>query len=93
MLSKKEVEHVAQLARLGLSEKEIEKMKKDLSLILDYIEKLKEVDISGVDFYVSSAGLKNIMRQDKAERKGYGAKLIKLAPKKEKGYLRTKQVL
>jgi len=42
------VQHIAKLARLGLTEKEIGKFQKELSSILDYIEKLKEVDISKV---------------------------------------------
>ena len=69
MIKKEEVHHVAQLARLGLTEKEIEKMQKDLSSILDYIEKLKEVDISNVDFFLSSANLRNVMREDEAKEK------------------------
>ena len=49
MIIRKEVEHIAKLARLGLSEREIEKMRGELSKILDYIEKLKEVDVSEVE--------------------------------------------
>ncbi|MDP2664107.1 MAG: Asp-tRNA(Asn)/Glu-tRNA(Gln) amidotransferase subunit GatC, partial [bacterium] len=48
MISKEEVKHIAKLARLGLSDKEIGKFQKDLSSILDYVEKLKKVDVSGV---------------------------------------------
>lgn len=49
MLSKEEVKHIAKLARLGLTEKEIEKYTKDLSNILEHFEKLKEVKVSGVE--------------------------------------------
>ena len=42
MISKEEVRHIAELARLELSEKEIEKMQKDLSAILDYFDLLKK---------------------------------------------------
>jgi len=48
MISKEEVKHIAKLARLGLSDKEIGEFQKELSKILNYIEKLKEVDISNV---------------------------------------------
>jgi len=41
MISKEEVKHIAKLARLGLTEKEVGKYQKELSSILDYIEKLK----------------------------------------------------
>ena len=49
MLSKEETQHIAKLARLGLSESEIEKYQKDLSAILDYVDKLKEADVGGID--------------------------------------------
>ena len=49
MITKEAVKHIAQLARLGLSEKEIGKYQKELSSILDYVEKLKRVDVSGVE--------------------------------------------
>ena len=50
MLSKEEVINIAKLARLDLTEKEIEKMQKDLAGILDYIDQLNKVDISGVEY-------------------------------------------
>lgn len=93
MISKKEVQHVAQLARLGLKEKEIVKMQKELSVILDYIEKLKEVDISNVDFFVSSGKLKNIVREDKSKEAETSKKLLELAPDEKGGYLKVKQIL
>ena len=42
MISKEEVEHIAKLARLELTGKEVEKMQKDLSAILDYFDLLKK---------------------------------------------------
>jgi len=44
MISKEEVLHISKLARIKLDEKDLQKMQKDLSLILDYVEKLKNVD-------------------------------------------------
>ena len=49
MITKKEIQHIAKLARLGLTEKEIEKFQGEFSRILDYIEKLKEVDTTKVE--------------------------------------------
>ena len=65
MITKKEVEHIAKLARLGLTDKEIEKYQKELSSILDYIEKLKEVDTKDVEPTSHSVKLDNVMREDK----------------------------
>jgi aspartyl-tRNA(Asn)/glutamyl-tRNA(Gln) amidotransferase subunit C len=48
MLDRKQVRHVARLARLALTEAEEEQFASQLSHVLDYIEKLKSVDVSGV---------------------------------------------
>lgn len=95
MISRKEVQHVAQLARLGLNGKEVKEMQKTLSSILDYIEKLKKVDISGVDLYISSGNLKNVMREDRGdgEPKIDNKKLLELTPEKKGGYVKVKQIL
>lgn len=96
MISKKEVQHIAKLARLGLAPKEIEKMKEELSSILDYIEKLKEVDISGIKATTHSIEIKNVFRQDKEREKLEAKKqenLLELAPDTKNGYLKVKSIL
>ncbi len=94
MISKKEVKHIAKLARLGLSEKEMEKMEKELSSILEYFEKLKEVDVSQVEPTFHSVPIENVMREDKinAKRNTQGAKLLYLAPDTKDGYLKVKSI-
>lgn len=94
MLSKKEVQHIAKLARLGLREKEIEKFQKELSLILDYVEKLKEVDIEGVEPTSHSILVENVMRKDEEGKKQItiNKKLMELAPETKDGYLKVKSV-
>ena len=59
-----EVEHVAHLARLRLSAEELEKMRTDLSAILDHIDMLKEVDVSDVAPTAQVTDLANIVRDD-----------------------------
>ena len=95
MISKQEVEHIAKLARLGLTEKEIEKFQRELSKILDYIEKLKEVDVSEVEPTSHSILVENIMRIDelKKEKIEIGKKLVEMAPEKKSGFLKTKSIL
>lgn len=95
MISKDEVKHIARLARLGLSEKEIQKMQKELSLILDYFEKLREIDISGIKPYTHAIKTENVTREDKTEKEleTKTQKLLKLVPKTKEGYVKTKQVL
>lgn len=95
-INKKEVEHVAKLARLGLSEAEIEKMQKELSKILDYIEKLKEVDVSEIPPTSHSILIENIMRKDEVENEEFevkSSKLMELAPEKKDSYLKVKKII
>ncbi len=48
MISREEVLHVARLARLELSEEELEPMARELSAVLEHIERIKELDLEGV---------------------------------------------
>ena len=82
MITRKEVERIAKLARIGITKKEEEKFARELSLILDYVEKLKEVDIlktlpashsitrvlakGGDEASVSSIEIENVTREDKS---------------------------
>ncbi len=95
MISKEEVQHIAKLARLGLSKEEIRKFQKELSKILDYIEKLKEVDVKKIEPTNHSILVENVMREDQesAKRKAQSAKLLELTPETKDGYLKTKSIL
>lgn len=66
-LTKEEVEHIADLARIKLSSKEIRKYQDQLSTILDYIEQLGEVDTTDVEPTAQVTGLENILREDKVK--------------------------
>jgi aspartyl-tRNA(Asn)/glutamyl-tRNA(Gln) amidotransferase subunit C len=95
MISKEVVKHIAKLARLSLSEKEVERYQKELSQILEYIEKLKEVDVSGVEPVFHPLRVKNVFREDVESKKNLEEikKLIELMPEKKEGYLKVKKVL
>ncbi len=94
MITEKEVIHIAGLARINLSEKEIEKMKNELSLILEYIKKLKELDLENVLPTTHCAELKNITREDISSKRDerVADSLKNLAPQKEQKYIKTKSV-
>lgn len=98
MLTEKEVEHIANLARIKLTEKEEDKFKKELSSILDYINKLNEVNTDNVKPLYQVTGLVNSMRVD--ENRGefkmdrdLSEKLIGQAPQKENRFVRVRSVL
>jgi len=95
MLSESEVKHIAKLARLGLTEKEVKKFQKELSQILDYIEKLKEVDINNVESTSHPIRVFNVMREDEPQKREdqLREKLMALAPETKNGYLKVKSIL
>ncbi len=94
MLTQEEVQHIAKLARLGLTEKEVEKFQKDLSSILDYFEKLKEVDISKIEPTSHSLKVENVMRNDEVQSTNpeVRKKIMDLAPETKEEYLKVKSV-
>ena len=93
MITKKEVQHIAKLARIGLDEKEIEKYSKDLSSILDWIKQLEEVDISKVEAVSHVTGLENVTREDRSEDFSGKENIVKLFPESKDGYDKVKSVL
>lgn len=64
MLSKEEIEHIAMLARLSLTEEEKELFGEQLSSILDYMEKLNELDTEHIEPTSHVLSLSNVMRED-----------------------------
>jgi aspartyl-tRNA(Asn)/glutamyl-tRNA(Gln) amidotransferase subunit C len=94
MIAEEEVKHIAKLARLGLNQAEIKKMQKELSSILDYIEKLKKVDVSKVESSSHPIKIENIMREDEESKKPKtkSQRLLELAPEKKAGYLKVKSI-
>jgi aspartyl-tRNA(Asn)/glutamyl-tRNA(Gln) amidotransferase subunit C len=64
VISRDEVLHVARLARLHLTDEEVERMRQQLDAILAYIDKLRELDVEGVEPTAHAVPLVNVMRDD-----------------------------
>ena len=95
-LSSTGVEHIAKLARLGLSESEKKKYSKELSEILDYIDKLNKVETKNVEPFALVSGLKNILRKDEDHHSIDVEKIKKIigqAPQREGNFLKTHSIL
>jgi aspartyl-tRNA(Asn)/glutamyl-tRNA(Gln) amidotransferase subunit C len=69
MIDKKEVEHVARLARLTYTPEEIEHFTHQLNAILNYFEQLKELDTTGIEPTSHAIPLSNIFKEDKVKEK------------------------
>ena len=64
MIDREQVLHVAKLARLKLTDEEVERMAGELSVILDSIEKIGELDLEGVEPTSHVVNLENVLRED-----------------------------
>jgi aspartyl-tRNA(Asn)/glutamyl-tRNA(Gln) amidotransferase subunit C len=64
VISREDVQHVARLARLHLTDDEVERMRQQLDAILAYIDKLRELDVEGVEPTAHAVPLVNVMRDD-----------------------------
>lgn len=92
-ISRTEVEHVAHLARLHLEPDEIERMREQLSNILDAIETLRDVDTSQVGPTASVIELENVMRDDEARPGLVRDAALANAPLRDDPFLRVPTVL
>ena len=91
-LTIKEVEHVARLARLQLAPEELEKMRVQLSNILDHIDMLKEVDVSDVQPTAQVTDLLNILRADEVSTSLPREDVLANAPDQEDGMFKVKAI-
>jgi len=93
-LTKKEVEHVALLARLNISDTEKELFLGQLSSILNYVSQLQELDTESVAQTAQVTGIKNAFREDVVEDcpKGTREGILKNAPEIEDDLIKTKSV-
>jgi aspartyl-tRNA(Asn)/glutamyl-tRNA(Gln) amidotransferase subunit C len=93
-LSREDVLKLAQLARLDLSEEEVEEFGSELSEILQYVEKLQQVDVSGLQPTNQVSGLTNVMREDKIKDYGYQPlDLLKNVPSTKDNLIKAKRMI
>jgi len=87
------VEHIAALARLGLTTEELERMRDQLSGVLEHIALLEEVDTSGIPPTAQVIELQSVMREDEV-RPSLPRELVLLnAPRQQEGFFRVNAVL
>ena len=92
-LSREEVLHIALLARLGLTETEVDKLREQLSNILENFEALQQVDTSGIPPTAQSIALQNVMTGDEVSASLPQSEVLANAPRKEENFFRVKAVL
>lgn len=92
MISIEEVEHLANLARIGMTDDEKRELQKDLERILGYVSEIKEVS-EKAEIAVSED--RNVMREDGVSHENgmFTESLLSQAPFREKNYIKVKKVL
>ena len=92
-LSRDEVQHIALLARLGISEAEVERFQEQLSNILENFEILEQVDTEDVPPTAQSIALQNVTRGDEVEPSFLKEEILANAPRQDEGHFRVRAVL
>jgi len=92
-LSREEVIHIAALARLGMTEAEIEKAREQLSNILENFEVLKDVDTANVPPTAQSINLVNVLRDDVPQPSLPPEAVLANAPDREGDLFKLRAVL
>ena len=89
-LTVEQVRHVAELARLGLTEEEMERLSGELSMILDYIDQLDQLDTANVEPTAQVGGLTDVFRADEVRPSLAPEAALQNAPGSEDGYFKVR---
>jgi len=93
-LSRDDVLKLAHLSRLSLNPEELDEFSEELSAILQYVEQLSGVDVSGLKPTNQVTGLTNVMREDTVKDYGYKpADLLKNVPSTKDNQLKVKRMI
>jgi aspartyl-tRNA(Asn)/glutamyl-tRNA(Gln) amidotransferase subunit C len=92
-ISRETVQYLAHLARINLSQEELEKFSLQLNDILQYIEQLKEVDISKIPPTAHVLDIKNVKRKDIPKSSLHIQDVLKNSPQKEGNFFKVPKVI
>lgn len=92
MITIKDVEHVARLARLALSDEEKDTFTKQLDEIVDYFNLLNEVDTENVQPMAHAVPMKNVLRDDEAYQELSRDEMLSISGFEEDGFIRVPRI-
>jgi aspartyl-tRNA(Asn)/glutamyl-tRNA(Gln) amidotransferase subunit C len=92
-IDERQVRHVAMLSRLKLSEGEVATFSRQLSAMLEYVEKLNELDTSDVEPTVHAVPTNNVLRDDEPEEPMGVDEALANAPQREGSFYKVPKVL
>ena len=89
VIDREQVLHVARLARLKLTDHEVERMSKELSGVLEHVERIQELDLDGVEPTSHVVALENVLRSDEPRPSWEREKMLDGAPDPAHGSFRV----
>ncbi len=92
-LSREEVLHITRLARLGLTEAEVDRLSEQLSNILEHFEVLQQVDTTDIAPTTQSIDLLNVLKSDEIAASLPQSQVLANAPRREGDFFRVRAVL
>lgn len=92
-IERKDVEHVARLARLELAEEDARRYTEQLGRVLDYVDKLEELDTENVEPLSHAAAGGNVFRRDEAREGLPREEILREAPKSDGTHFRVPPVV
>ena len=92
-IQEEQVKHVANLARLAITEEEAKMFTEQLDAIIAFAEQLNELDTTGVKPTTHVLDMKNVLREDKAEKGLPIEEVLKNAPDHEDGQIRVPSII
>ena len=92
-IDRKDVEKLAHLSRLELTESELESMESDMNKMLQFVEKINELDLEGVEPLAYVSEETNVLREDEIIQDISHDEALKNAPDKDTDYFRVPKVM
>jgi aspartyl-tRNA(Asn)/glutamyl-tRNA(Gln) amidotransferase subunit C len=92
-LKEKDIKHVAKLSKLEFSDEEIKGFTEKFNDIVDYMDKLNEVDVEGVEPTYHALNLKNVFREDEVKASIDRKEVLEAAPSKAGGCFKVPKVV
>ena len=92
-ITPEQVRHVAKLARLHLDEPQLQRLEGQLESILEYVAKLREVDVTGVEPLAHALPLTNVLRDDVVEPSLPLEKVLQNAPESDGPFFKVPKVI
>jgi len=94
MVDKKEIEHLAELSRIDLTEEEKESLEKDFEEILGFVQEVDKVQTAEFD-KLENASVENVLREDEVTQESgeFSDDILENAPATENGFVKVKKIL